>query len=80
MSQTGTANAIRRPPHRPGDSQLQDRTAEFLDKQAILELVTTYGAALDDRDWKRLEGCFVQIVVDFGCAQPCQKKHAIVAL
>ena len=38
---------------------MQDRVAELLDKQEIQELVTAYGSALDDRDWKRLEGCFV---------------------
>jgi len=38
---------------------MPDRVAELLDKQEIQELVTRYGAALDDRDWQRLEGCFV---------------------
>lgn len=38
---------------------MQDRVAELLDKQEIHELVTGYGAALDDRDWKRLAECFV---------------------
>jgi len=61
---------------------LQDRTAELLDKQAIQELVTTYGAALDDRDWKRLEGCFVSDgSARYGTAAGFQQGFpAIVAL
>jgi 3-phenylpropionate/cinnamic acid dioxygenase small subunit len=38
---------------------MQDRVAALLDKQEIQELATAYGAALDDRDWPRLERCFV---------------------
>lgn len=61
---------------------MQDRTAELLDKQAIQELVTTYGAALDDRDWKRLEGCFVSDgSARYGTAAGFQQGFpAIVAL
>ncbi|MGI9592896.1 MAG: nuclear transport factor 2 family protein [Myxococcota bacterium] len=38
---------------------MQDGVAALLDKQAIQELVTDYAAAIDDRDWQRLERCFV---------------------
>ena len=38
---------------------MPDRLAKLLDRQEIQELVTAYGAAIDARDWKRLEGCFV---------------------
>ncbi len=38
---------------------MQDDVAALLDKQAIQELLTSYAAAIDARDWSRLERCFV---------------------
>ena len=36
-----------------------DKMELFLERQAISDLLIRYGRALDDRDWSKLETCFL---------------------